>query len=143
MTLFRLKTAMWLVALFQKYSSTNRQSFCPRLKNPGPCYSHPFRTIVFVFVHGKGRTSKKRIFSYKRTLKVLFMDNEYNEHILASLQWDDELCLQSHQQDSLGFSIMNFLLLPSFTHLQNKIWKVFKALFIYKNNLYWPSNDVI
>ena len=42
MTLFGLKTAMWLIAIFLRYQSTNRRSLCPRLKNPGPYYSHRF-----------------------------------------------------------------------------------------------------
>ena len=28
--------------LFQRYQRTNRQSLCPRLKYPGPYYSHQY-----------------------------------------------------------------------------------------------------
>ena len=40
MTLFGLKIAMWLIALFQRYWITKCRSLCPWLKNSGLYYSH-------------------------------------------------------------------------------------------------------
>ena len=44
-TLFGLKTAMWLIAFFQRYWSTNPGSLRPGAKDCGPWNSHTFITF--------------------------------------------------------------------------------------------------
>ena len=63
MTLFGLKTALWLIALFQRYWSTNRRSFSPWLKNPRPYYSHRLDKHGYITEYGYPVEVNQPIFS--------------------------------------------------------------------------------
>ena len=148
---FRLKTAMWLIALFQRNWSTNRRSFNPWLKNPRTYYSRRRKQLfdpVFVVWTGfdwfelvwtgclnaeqfAGRPTTLSLAELKLLAQVVCFALPLKHHLLkrkGNIQWGAYFC-----QTLLAWvKFISYLIIPHITSIKQLI----------KHYLHWNEKNI-